>query len=119
MPGSTEAQVARLDERLNSIERLLGTVVDEMKAASESRKKVYEVQEAAAKDLIHITHRLENVEREILSIRPTSEEYRQMRDRVAGAGTLGTWLWKIGLAVVSIAGWIAAAYTWLTGRPPP
>ncbi|MFC6488044.1 hypothetical protein [Nitratireductor sp. GCM10026969] len=119
MPGSTEAQVARLDERLNSIERLLATVVDEMKSASESRKKVYEVQEATARDLIHIGHRLEAVEKEVTTIRPTSEEYLQMRERVRGAGTFGYWLFRIGGVVLSAAAGFGAAYTWLTGRPPP
>ncbi len=96
MPGNTEAQVARLDERLNSIERLLVSLSDEMKSASDSRKKVYEAQEATARDLIRISHRLENVENEVRAIRPTSDEYLRMRDQVSGAGTLGTWLWKIG-----------------------
>lgn len=119
MLGSTEAQVARLDERLNAIERLLLTLSDEMKSASESRKKVYEAQEATSRDLIRINHRLENVENEVRAIRPTSEEYLEMRNRVRGAGTLGRWLWKGVLALFAVAGWVVSAYTWLTGRPPP
>ncbi|WP_349366794.1 MAG: hypothetical protein ABL311_04725 [Nitratireductor rhodophyticola] len=119
MPGSTEAQVARLDERLNSIERLLVSLSNEMKSASDSRKKVYEAQEATARDLIRISHRLENVENEVKAIRPTSEEYLRTRDQVRGAGTLGAWLWKVGMVLIAVAGWIVSAYTWLTGRTPP
>jgi|GEM_PF-3178291 len=119
MPGSTEAQVARLDERLNSIERLLVSLSEDMKAASDSRKKVYEVQEATARDLIRISHRLENVENEVKAIRPTSDEYLKMREQVRGAGTLGRWLWIAGGIVISGAGWLVLLYTKITGRPPP
>jgi hypothetical protein len=39
--------------------------------------------------------------------------------QASGAGTAGGWLLKIGIGVVASAGWLAAAYTYLTGRPPP
>ncbi|MFC6489667.1 hypothetical protein [Nitratireductor sp. GCM10026969] len=79
-------------------------------------RRVCEVQEATARDLIHIGHRLEAVEKEVTAIRPTSEEYRQMRERVRGAGTFGYWLFRIGGVVLSAAAGFGAAYTWLTGR---
>jgi hypothetical protein len=43
----------------------------------------------------------------------------QMRERVMGAGTLGRWIWRLGTIIVSAAAGAAAAYTSLTGRPPP
>lgn len=46
-------------------------------------------------------------------------EVTTMRTKAQGAGTLGRWLLKIGFIIVSAAGWLAAAYTQLTGRPPP
>lgn len=42
-----------------------------------------------------------------------------LRAKAEGAGTLGHWLLRIGVVVVTAAGWLIGAYTWLTGRPPP
>lgn len=119
MPGSTEAQVARLDERLNSISDTLTTIAAEMKEAAASRKHNYQVQEGMARDLIHITHRLENVEKEVSAIRPTNEEYVRYRERVRGAGILGVGLWKIGGFILLAAGWLYSGWLMFTGRPPP
>ncbi|MGO4838127.1 hypothetical protein AB4144_38370 [Rhizobiaceae sp. 2RAB30] len=45
MAVSTEAQVARLDERLNGIERAVASILEELKAASEGRRRGYEASE--------------------------------------------------------------------------
>ena len=36
-----------------------------------------------------------------------------------GAGTLGRWLIRVGIGIVTLAGWVIGVYTWVTGRPPP
>lgn len=119
MSGSTEAQVARLDERLNSIEKMIAIALEEIRSASDGRKRMYEGMESTARDLLKISHRLETVENEVKAIRPTSDEYLQMRERVLGAGKLGYWLWRIGGVLLSAAAGFGAAYTYLTGRAPP
>ncbi|WP_265518983.1 hypothetical protein [Nitratireductor luteus] len=123
MSGSTEAQVARLDERFNSLEKMLSSFTTEirleLKSARDSRKAFHESHEATAKDILLISHRLETLEKEVTAIRPTSDEYLKMREQVRGAGTLGRWVWRIGIGVITVAGWIVGAYTYLTGRPPP
>ena len=61
MAGSIQTQVARLDERLNSIDRSMTAVLDEMRRRA-SRKKVYRSRRPpAARSSIH--HRLDAVER--------------------------------------------------------
>ncbi|EKF16938.1 hypothetical protein [Nitratireductor pacificus] len=119
MPGSTEAQVARLDERLNSIERLLASIAEDQKSASEGRRRSYEAQERTEREIIGITHRLAAVEKSVESIRPTTEELERVRDRVVFAGRLGQTLWSIGKALISAAAGAAAAWYAMTGRPPP
>ena len=119
MAGSIQTQVARLDERLNSIDRSMTAVLEEMKAASESRKKVYESQEATGREIIHIHHRLDAVEKSVDAIRPTTEEYKLVRNNVVFAGRLGQTLWSVGKALLSAAAGAAAAWYALTGRPPP
>lgn len=46
-------------------------------------------------------------------------EVTTLRTKAEGAGTLGRWLIRIGIGVVTAAGWLIGAYTWMTGRPPP
>jgi hypothetical protein len=114
-----EAQVARLDERLNSIERTLVSIADAMKEATDGRRRGYEAQERTERAMIGIDHRLIAVEKSVEAIRPTTEEYKQVRNNVAFAGKLGQVLWSIGKALLSAAAGAAAAWYALTGRPPP
>lgn len=124
MPTSTAAQLARFDERLNAIERLLSSIAEDQKAASDSRRRGYEAQERTEREIIGITHRLAAVEKSVDAIRPTTAELERVRDRVVFAGSLGKALWDIGKALISAvagaaAAGAAAAWYALTGRPPP
>lgn len=119
MAGSTEEQVARLDERLKSIERMLAGIADDQRTASEGRRRGYEAQERTEREIIGINHRLLAVERNVEAIRPTTVELERVRDRVVFAGSLGRALWGVGKALLSAAAGAAAAYYSLTGRPPP
>ncbi|MEP9389673.1 hypothetical protein [Mesorhizobium sp. KR9-304] len=114
-----ESQVARLDERLNSIERILVGIADAQKEAVDSRRRGYEAQERTEREMIGINHRLTAVERNMDSIRPTTAELERVRDRVQFAGKLGQGLWSIGKGLLSAAAGAAAAWYALTGRPPP
>ncbi len=119
MAVSTEAQVARLDERLNGIERAVASILEELKAASEGRRRGYEASERVEREIIGITHRLVAVEKSVEAIRPTTVELERVRDRVVFAGSLGRTLWGIGKALLSAAAGAAAAWYAITGRPPP
>lgn len=119
MPNSLGAQVARLDERFNAIERILTSMAEDQKAASDSRRRSYEAQERTEREMIGITHRLAAVEKSVEAIRPTTTELERVRDRVVFAGALGRALWGIGKALLSAAAGFAAAWYALTGRPPP
>ncbi len=62
---------------------------------------------------------LVTVKAKVERVEGVSDDVVAMRQQAQGAGTLGRWLIKIGIAVVTIAGWAVGAYTYLTGRPPP
>lgn len=119
MANSTGEQVARLDERLNSIEKMLTAIASDQKEASDGRRRGYEAQERTEREIIGINHRLTAVERSVEAIRPTTVELERVRDRVVFAGTLGRALWGIGKALISAAAGAAMAWYSLTGRPPP
>lgn len=114
-----EAQVARLDERLNSIERILSGIADAQKEATDGRRRGYEAQERTERAMIGIDHRLIAVEKSGEAIRPTTIELERVRDRVQFAGKLGQILWSVGKGLLAAAAGAAAAWYAITGRPPP
>lgn len=114
-----EVEIARFDERLKSIERMLSEVVASQKEASEGRRRGYEAQERTEREVIGINHRLSAVEKSVEAIRPTTIELERVRDRVIFAGSLGKAMWSIGKALLSAAAGAAAAWYAMTGRPPP
>ncbi|HWK13248.1 MAG TPA: hypothetical protein VNS02_02550 [Rhizobiaceae bacterium] len=114
-----EVEIARLDERLKSIERMLADIVSAQKEASEGRRRGYEAQERTEREVIGITHRLGAVERSVEAIRPTTAELEKVRDRVMFAGSLGRAMWSVGKALLAAAAGAAGAYYTMTGRPPP
>lgn len=116
---STEVQIARLQVQFGSVEQALKALVDEMQRAAEGRKSVYQKLEGVEREIIHIHHRLDLVERNVDSIRPTTAELERVRDRVLFAGKLGQALWSTGKALLSAAAGAAAAWYAMTGRPPP
>lgn len=117
--NSTEAVVARLDERLSGISKQLDSIVAEQKAAAEGRRRGYEAQERTEREVIGINHRLTAVEKQIETIRPTTDELERVRDRVRFAGRFGQLLWAVGKQLIAAAAGAAAAWYALTGRPPP
>lgn len=119
MAGSIGEKVARLDERFNSVEKMLVAIADGQKEASDGRRRGYEAQERTEKEIIGINHRLIAVEKSVEAIRPTTVELERVRDRVVFAGSLGKALWSIGKVLLSAAAGAAGAYYSLTGRPPP
>jgi hypothetical protein len=118
MPLSV-VRVARLAERLKSIERMLTGIAEGRRTASEGRRRGYGAQERTEREIIVINHRLLAVERHVEAIRPTTAELERVRDRVVFAGALGKTLWGIGKALIAAEAGAAATYYSLTGRPPP
>jgi hypothetical protein len=119
MDEPMEVEIARLDERLKSIERMLSEVIAAQKEASEGRRRGYEAQERTEREVIGINHRLSAVEKSVEVIRPTTAELEKVRDRVMFAGKLGQTMWSLGKALLAFAAGAAGAWYSMTGRPPP
>ena len=62
---------------------------------------------------------IDDLKESVSEMQTVTDDVKTMRQQAQGAGTLGQWLIKIGVGVLALAGWLAAAYTQLTGRPPP
>lgn len=113
-----ERQV-RVEEQLKFVIASLATLTEQGKDAAESRKRVYEAQEATRADITGIKHRLDGLERTIDAIKPTTAELERVRDRVLFAGRLGAFLWSVGKGLIAAAAGAAAFWYTMTGRPPP
>jgi hypothetical protein len=125
------------DASLNQIYKLLGELtgdvraingkVDDLKtdmSESEATSAHYRqgVRDELGKIVLRTTHLesdMSTVKSNVDRMRGVTDDVEKMRERALGAGTLGRWLIRIGIGVVTFAGWAAAAYTWMFHRPPP
>lgn len=123
MVGPSNAQLgerlASLEAKLDAQQSTLAALTRQDEEASRGRSRIYEGIEQIRLTLVTVNHRLDGLEATDRSISPTITEIRQLRERAVGAGTLGRWLWALGATLIGVAGWLAAAWTWMTGRPPP
>lgn len=105
---------------------LLGKVIGKLEAIEERLKRQDESRASLHRRLDDLVMRTTHVESDLSSMKNKVENMEQvtievttMRNKAQGAGTLGRWLLKFGGWVLSAAGGFAAAWTLLTGRPPP
>lgn len=115
---------------MNELNRAIGELTAEVRGL---RRDVQDDRTASASyragmrdEMSKIVMRQTHLETDVSSIKAKVEDMEQvtievktLRSKAEGAGTLGRWLIRIGIGVVTFAGWLAAAYTQFTGRPPP
>ena len=108
-----------------SVERTLGQILGELKGiddrlmrADDSRAVVHRRLDEMSERLSHVEGEVEATKKTVDQIQPVADDMVKLRTQAVGAGTVGRWLIRIGIGVVTLASWIVAGYTWLTGRPP-
>ena len=133
MPTSNSKIYELLIEFSGKIEGLTGALkalddkVDDIRediSTSESTSSVYRqgVREELAKIVIRQTHLeadVSSLKNKVDAHEKVTVEVTTLRTKAEGAGTLGRLLLRVGIGIVTVAGWLIGAYTWLTGRPPP
>jgi hypothetical protein len=67
----------------------------------------------------HLEADMSSVKVKTEAIQSVTDDVVTLRRQAQGAGTLGRWLIRIGIGVVTAAGWLIGAFTYLTRRPPP
>lgn len=109
-----------------SVERTLGLILGKLEGMEERMEKADTSRAGVHRRLDDLLQRTTHLEGEVASTKAKVEgmekvtvEVTTLRTKAQGAGTLGKWLLQAGWFVLSAAGGFAAAYTWLTGRPPP
>lgn len=115
---------------MNELNRAIGELTAEVRGlrrdVQDDRAASADYRQGIRDELGKIVMRQTYLETDVSTIRAKVDDMEQvtvqvktMTMRAEGAGTLGRWLIKIGGWVLSAAGGFAAAYTFLTGRPPP
>lgn len=122
---------------LNEIYKLVGELSGTMKAVSDkvdgiksdmsdsertaaaSRANMHRRLDDIAERTGHLESDMTTVKEKVERVEGVSKDVVALRQQATGAGTLGRWLIKVGIGVVSLAGWLIGIYTYLTGRPPP
>ncbi|MCT7375471.1 DUF1515 domain-containing protein [Chelativorans salis] len=92
---------------------------ESIRKADQSRANVHRRLDEVVMRTTHLESDMMSVKGKVESVQTVTDDIKQMRQQAVGAGTLGVWLWKIGGWVIGAAAGFMAAYTWLTGRPPP
>lgn len=114
--GKLTTAVQGLQRQIDSNEK---RNADSIKKADESRANVHRRLDEVVMRTTHLESDMVSVKSTVAGVQNVTDDIKAMRQQAVGAGTLGVWLWKIGGWVIGAAAGFMAAYTWLTGRPPP
>lgn len=115
---------------LNKLYEAIGGLTAEVQGlrrdTQEDRRVSADHRQGVREELANLVLRQAHLETDVSSLKDKVDAHeevtvqiRTLRSKAEGAGTLGRWLIRIGIGVVTAAGWFIGAYTWLTGRPPP
>lgn len=117
------------DASLNELNRTIGELTAEVRGlrrdAQDDRKIAADHRQSVREELSNMVLRQTHIESDVATLKNkvaaherVTVEVKTLRTKAEGAGTLGRWLIRLGIGIVTVAGWIIGAYTWLTGRPP-
>jgi len=115
---------------MDEINRLLGELTSEVRGlrrdVSDDRKASADYRQGVREELAKLVMRQTHIEADVSSLKHRVEgmekvtvEVTTLRAKAQGAGVLGYWLIRVGIAVVTVAGWIVGALAWLNPKPPP
>lgn len=104
---------------IGAILATLKAIEDRLERADDSRAVIHRRMDELVLRTTHLEADVGSITKKVEGMEKVTVEVTTLRTKAQGAGTLGKWLLQAGWFVLSAAGGFAAAYTWLTGRPPP
>ncbi|MCB1468690.1 MAG: DUF1515 family protein [Rhizobiaceae bacterium] len=111
---------------VDNVERALGVVIGKLDGIDARLDRQDESPAKLHQRLDEQTMRLTHKESDVASLKNKVEahdkvtvEVTTLRTNAEGAGTAGRWLLRLGIGIVTFAGWLLGIYTWMTGNPPP
>ena len=121
--GSLTSAVQSLAEKIEANERRnaqsIAKVDDSLKDAAKSRADVHKRLDDLVIRTTHLEDEVHSVKEKTTAMQEVTDDVVSMRQRVQGAGWFGRISFRVAVAFVTFGGWLAWAYTALTGRPPP
>lgn len=110
----------------SSVERTLGLVLgklegieDRLERADTSRAVIHQRLDNLVTRTAHLETDMTTTKTTVKAMQAVTDDVTKLRTQAQGAGTLGRWLLRIGIGIITLAGWIVGAFAYLTGRPPP
>lgn len=110
----------------SNIERAIGVVIgkldgieDRLDRQDDSRAKLHQRLDDLVMRTTHLEGDMSSIRHKVDGMEKVTVEVTTLRTKAQGAGTLGRWLLIAGGWLLSAAGGFAAAWTFVTGRPPP
>ena len=111
---------------MDNVERALGVVIgkldgieDRLDRQDESRAKLHQGLDEQVMRLTHMESDVVSLKNKVEAHDKVTVEVTTLRTKAEGAGTAGRWLLRLGIGIVTFAGWLLGIYTWMTGKPPP
>lgn len=115
---------------MNELNRAIGELTAEVRGlrrdVQDDRTTSANHRQGVREELSNIVLRQSHIETDMLALKNKVEgmeevtiQVKTLSHKAEGAGTLGRLLLKLGGWLLSAAGGFAAAWTLLTGRPPP
>lgn len=114
--GSLTKAVESLKEQIEANEKRNEYAI---RLANESRANAHRRLDDIVTRTTHLEAGMVTVQKTIEEVEKVTVQVTTLTTKAQGAGTLGRWLIHIGIGIVTAAGWIVGAYTWMTGRQPP
>lgn len=110
----------------SNVERTLGIILgklealdDRLERADKSRENLHQRLDALVIRTTHLEADLFAVKNQTSTMKLVTDDVSTLRLKAEGAGSAGRFLIRIGIAIVTFAGWLFGIYTYVTGRPPP
>lgn len=114
--GELTGIVKGLADKIEENER---RAAESVRRADESRANVHRRLDDQVMRLTHMESDVTSLKNKVEGMEKVTVQTTTLITKAEGAGTLGRWLVRVGIGVVTAAGWLIGVYTWITGRPPP
>lgn len=108
-----------IGELMAEVRGLRRDVQDDRSASANYRQGMRDEMGKIVMRQTHLEADVSSIKQKVGDMEQVTVQVKTMTTKAEGAGTLGRWLIRIGIGVVTFAGWIIGAYTYLTGKPPP
>lgn len=115
--------IARMDEIARDQKAMAEALRQSEVSSSESRRRVYERLDKHTELLLDIKPRVASLEHSVEVQKPTLDEYRTLKAKALGAGSLGRALWRFGgwligaaAALIALRHDIAEFLRWMMSR---